>query len=56
MTVARPPAILDHLSALAERPHGIRNGGPVELVERPLADVNTPADLERAERALSLRP
>ena len=42
-----------------EQLRALENGMEIRValaVERPLADVNTAADLERAERALTLRP
>jgi 3-deoxy-manno-octulosonate cytidylyltransferase (CMP-KDO synthetase) len=42
-----------------EQLRALENGMEIRValaVERPLADVNTAADLERAERALALRP
>jgi 3-deoxy-manno-octulosonate cytidylyltransferase (CMP-KDO synthetase) len=42
-----------------EQLRALENGMEIRValaVERPLADVNTAADLERAERALNVRP
>jgi len=53
-----PPSRLEQIEKL-EQLRALENGMEirVELAkERPLADVNTAADLERAERALTLRP
>jgi len=53
-----PPSRLEQIEKL-EQLRALENGLEirVELAkERPLADVNTAADLERAERALTLRP
>jgi 3-deoxy-manno-octulosonate cytidylyltransferase (CMP-KDO synthetase) len=52
------PSRLEQIEKL-EQLRALENGMEirVELAkERPLADVNTAADLERAERALALRP
>jgi 3-deoxy-manno-octulosonate cytidylyltransferase (CMP-KDO synthetase) len=53
-----PPARLELIEKL-EQLRALENGMEIRValaVERPLADVNTAADLERAERALLLRP
>lgn len=53
-----PPGRLEQLEKL-EQLRALENGFEIRValaVERPLADVNTAADLERAERALLLRP
>jgi 3-deoxy-manno-octulosonate cytidylyltransferase (CMP-KDO synthetase) len=53
-----PPARLEQIEKL-EQLRALENGMEIRValaVERPLADVNTAADLERAERALLLRP
>jgi 3-deoxy-manno-octulosonate cytidylyltransferase (CMP-KDO synthetase) len=53
-----PPARLELIEKL-EQLRALENGLEIRValaVERPLADVNTAADLERAERALLLRP
>ncbi|HYJ39438.1 MAG TPA: 3-deoxy-manno-octulosonate cytidylyltransferase [Steroidobacteraceae bacterium] len=53
-----PAARLELIEKL-EQLRALENGMEIRValaVERPLADVNTAADLERAERALSLRP
>ena len=53
-----PPAKLELIEKL-EQLRALENGMEIRValaVERPLADVNTAADLERAERALLLRP
>lgn len=52
------PARLEQIEKL-EQLRALENGMEIRValaVERPLADVNTSADLERAERALLLRP
>ena len=52
------PARLEQIEKL-EQLRALENGMEIRValaVERPLADVNTAADLERAERALLLRP
>jgi len=52
------PSRLELIEKL-EQLRALENGMEIRLalaVERPLADVNTAADLERAERALTLRP
>ena len=52
------PARLELIEKL-EQLRALENGMEIRValaVERPLADVNTAADLERAERALLLRP
>jgi CMP-2-keto-3-deoxyoctulosonic acid synthetase len=46
-------------SRALEQLRALENGMEIRValaVERPLADVNTAADLERAERALLIRP
>jgi 3-deoxy-manno-octulosonate cytidylyltransferase (CMP-KDO synthetase) len=53
-----PPGKLELIERL-EQLRALENGMEIRValaVERPLADVNTSADLERAERALRLRP
>jgi 3-deoxy-manno-octulosonate cytidylyltransferase (CMP-KDO synthetase) len=53
-----PPGRLEIIEKL-EQLRALENGMEIRValaVERPLADVNTTADLERAERALLLRP
>jgi 3-deoxy-manno-octulosonate cytidylyltransferase (CMP-KDO synthetase) len=53
-----PPGRLEHIEKL-EQLRALENGMEIRVAlaaERPLADVNTAADLERAERALTLRP
>lgn len=53
-----PPSRLELIEKL-EQLRALENGLEIRValaVERPLADVNTAADLERAERALLLRP
>jgi 3-deoxy-manno-octulosonate cytidylyltransferase (CMP-KDO synthetase) len=53
-----PPGRLEQIEKL-EQLRALENGLEIRValaVERPLADVNTAADLERAERALMLRP
>jgi 3-deoxy-manno-octulosonate cytidylyltransferase (CMP-KDO synthetase) len=53
-----PPSRLEQIEKL-EQLRALENGMEIRValaVERPLADVNTAADLERAERALNLRP
>jgi 3-deoxy-manno-octulosonate cytidylyltransferase (CMP-KDO synthetase) len=53
-----PPGRLEPIEKL-EQLRALENGMEIRValaVERPLADVNTAADLERAERALRLRP
>ena len=53
-----PPGRLEQIEKL-EQLRALENGMEIRValaVERPLADVNTAADLERAERALTLRP
>lgn len=53
-----PPSRLELIEKL-EQLRALENGMEIRValaVERPLADVNTAADLERAERALQLRP
>jgi 3-deoxy-manno-octulosonate cytidylyltransferase (CMP-KDO synthetase) len=53
-----PPGRLEQVEKL-EQLRALENGMEIRVafaVERPLADVNTAADLERAERALELRP
>jgi 3-deoxy-manno-octulosonate cytidylyltransferase (CMP-KDO synthetase) len=53
-----PPSRLEQIEKL-EQLRALENGMEIRValaVERPLADVNTAADLERAERALTLRP
>jgi 3-deoxy-manno-octulosonate cytidylyltransferase (CMP-KDO synthetase) len=53
-----PPARLELIEKL-EQLRALENGMEIRValaVERPLADVNTAADLERAERALRVRP
>jgi 3-deoxy-manno-octulosonate cytidylyltransferase (CMP-KDO synthetase) len=55
---ALPPGRLEQIEKL-EQLRALENGMEIRValaVERPLADVNTAADLERAERALTLRP
>jgi len=52
------PSRLELIEKL-EQLRALENGMEIRValaVERPLADVNTAADLERAERALLLRP
>jgi 3-deoxy-manno-octulosonate cytidylyltransferase (CMP-KDO synthetase) len=52
------PTRLEQIEKL-EQLRALENGMEIRValaVERPLADVNTSADLERAERALLLRP
>ena len=52
------PTRLEQIEKL-EQLRALENGMEIRValaVERPLADVNTAADLERAERALLLRP
>jgi 3-deoxy-manno-octulosonate cytidylyltransferase (CMP-KDO synthetase) len=53
-----PASRLEQIEKL-EQLRALENGMEIRValaVERPLADVNTTADLERAERALSVRP
>jgi 3-deoxy-manno-octulosonate cytidylyltransferase (CMP-KDO synthetase) len=53
-----PPGRLELIEKL-EQLRALENGLEIRValaVERPLADVNTTADLERAERALMVRP
>jgi 3-deoxy-manno-octulosonate cytidylyltransferase (CMP-KDO synthetase) len=53
-----PPSRLEQIEKL-EQLRALENGMEIRVAlasERPLADVNTAADLERAERALLLRP
>lgn len=53
-----PPGRLELIEKL-EQLRALENGMEIRVAlaaERPLADVNTAADLERAERALTLRP
>jgi len=53
-----PASRLEQIEKL-EQLRALENGLEIRValaVERPLADVNTVADLERAERALNLRP
>ena len=53
-----PPGRLEQIEKL-EQLRALENGMEIRValaVERPLADVNTAADLERAERALKVRP
>jgi 3-deoxy-manno-octulosonate cytidylyltransferase (CMP-KDO synthetase) len=53
-----PPSRLEQIEKL-EQLRALENGMEIRValaVERPLADVNTTADLERAERALNVRP
>ena len=53
-----PPGRLEQIEKL-EQLRALENGMEIRValaVERPLADVNTAADLERAERALNVRP
>lgn len=53
-----PPSRLEQIEKL-EQLRALENAMEIRValaVERPLADVNTAADLERAERALTLRP
>jgi 3-deoxy-manno-octulosonate cytidylyltransferase (CMP-KDO synthetase) len=55
---ALPPSRLELIEKL-EQLRALENGMEIRValaVERPLADVNTAADLERAERALRVRP
>ena len=55
---ALPPGRLEQIEKL-EQLRALENGMEIRValaVERPLADVNTTADLERAERALKVRP
>jgi 3-deoxy-manno-octulosonate cytidylyltransferase (CMP-KDO synthetase) len=53
-----PPGRLEQIEKL-EQLRALENGMEIRValaVERPLTDVNTTADLERAERALAVRP
>jgi 3-deoxy-manno-octulosonate cytidylyltransferase (CMP-KDO synthetase) len=53
-----PPGRLEQIEKL-EQLRALENGMEIRValaVERPLADVNTAADLERAARALMVRP
>ena len=53
-----PASRLEQIEKL-EQLRALENGMEIRValaVERPLADVNTAADLERAERALNVRP
>jgi 3-deoxy-manno-octulosonate cytidylyltransferase (CMP-KDO synthetase) len=53
-----PAGRLEQIEKL-EQLRALENGMEIRValaVERPLADVNTAADLERAERALLVRP
>ena len=53
-----PASRLEQIEKL-EQLRALENGMEIRVAlacERPLADVNTTADLERAERALSVRP
>ncbi len=53
-----PPGRLEQIEKL-EQLRALENGMEIRVAlaaERPLADVNTAADLERAERALAVRP
>jgi 3-deoxy-manno-octulosonate cytidylyltransferase (CMP-KDO synthetase) len=53
-----PPSRLEQIEKL-EQLRALENGLEIRValaVERPLADVNTAADLEKAERALLVRP
>jgi 3-deoxy-manno-octulosonate cytidylyltransferase (CMP-KDO synthetase) len=53
-----PASRLEQIEKL-EQLRALENGMEIRVAlacERPLADVNTAADLERAERALSVRP
>ncbi len=55
---ALPPSRLEQIEKL-EQLRALEAGMEIRVaiaVERPLADVNTTADLERAERALRVRP
>jgi 3-deoxy-manno-octulosonate cytidylyltransferase (CMP-KDO synthetase) len=55
---ALPPGRLEQIEKL-EQLRALENGMEIRVAlaaERPLADVNTAADLERAERALKVRP
>src|SRR6185503_10515589 len=55
---ALPPGRLELIEKL-EQLRALENGMEIRValaVERPLADVNTAADLERAARALTVRP
>ncbi|HET9864663.1 MAG TPA: 3-deoxy-manno-octulosonate cytidylyltransferase [Steroidobacteraceae bacterium] len=55
---ALPPGRLEQIEKL-EQLRALENGMEIRValaVELPLADVNTAADLERAERALTVRP
>jgi 3-deoxy-manno-octulosonate cytidylyltransferase (CMP-KDO synthetase) len=55
---SRPASRLELIEKL-EQLRALENGMEIRValaVERPLADVNTAADLERAERALLIRP
>jgi 3-deoxy-manno-octulosonate cytidylyltransferase (CMP-KDO synthetase) len=55
---ALPPGKLEQIEKL-EQLRALENGLEIRValaVERPLADVNTAADLERAERALQVAP
>jgi 3-deoxy-manno-octulosonate cytidylyltransferase (CMP-KDO synthetase) len=55
---ALTPTRLEQIEKL-EQLRALENGLEIRValaVERPLADVNTAADLERAERALQVRP
>ena len=57
--LAKLPASRLELIEKLEQLRALENGMEIRValaVERPLADVNTAADLERAERALLLRP
>jgi 3-deoxy-manno-octulosonate cytidylyltransferase (CMP-KDO synthetase) len=54
-----PTTLLGELIENLEQLRALENGMEIRValaVERPLADVNTASDLERAERALLLRP
>ncbi len=53
-----PPGRLEQIEKL-EQLRALESGMEIRValaVERPLSDVNTAADLERAERALNVRP
>jgi 3-deoxy-manno-octulosonate cytidylyltransferase (CMP-KDO synthetase) len=53
-----PVSRLEQIEKL-EQLRALENGMEIRValaVERPLADVNTAEDLERAERALNVRP
>ena len=55
---ALPPGRLEQIEKL-EQLRALENGMEIRValaLERPLADVNTAADLQRAERALTVSP